>query len=290
MRRPGRRGLVGGESRGDGASPEHSRTTRRSPAGRFSGRGSVWALDRVSGRGPQGGSDGAPPERPRRSGPTPGRRAKPIAGADRSQFPAPSEANPRRRAKPIRGAERTVMTLGRVAPPHESPGRCLYACRGRAGSFRGTQSPAPTEANSRDFSLNPTGPWLQLTSVEGVALVPTLRVGTALPPLRGVRSGRAAERPKRHPDAERRNEELSASARSLQFLAPSEANSARRAKPIPRAERSQFPAPSEANSARRAKPGVRLWFAAVRLRAGRGRDVRPRTARVLIVKEHPISS
>ncbi len=92
------------------------------------------------------------------------RRADPGAGAERSQFLAPSEANPRRRAKPIPRAERsqsprrpkpiprasgpgacaerTVMTLGRVAPPHERPGRCLYACRGRAGSFRGTRASA----------------------------------------------------------------------------------------------------------------------------------------------------
>ncbi len=64
----------------------------------------------------------------------------------------------------------------------------------------------------------------------------------------------------------------------------------RRPKPIPGAERSQFPAPTEADSRRRANPGVRLRFAAVRLRAGRGRDARPRAARDRIAKGHPISS
>ncbi len=95
-----------------------------------------------------------------------------------------------------------------------------------------------------------------------------------------------------------------------------------RANPAPRPERTRAPAPSEPGRTplvrrgaapcgtgartpsppddgpapvgpeprRRANPGVRLWFTVGRLRAGRGRDVRPRAARDLIVKGHPISS
>jgi hypothetical protein len=70
------------------------------------------------------------------------------------------------------------------------------------------QAPSAGEIK-RDFSPNPTGLSRNSIDGEGIVLVSTLRVGTDLPTLRVVRSGMAAERPKRHSDAERRNEEVS---------------------------------------------------------------------------------
>ena len=119
-----------------------------------SGSGSVWALDRVSGRGPRGGPDGTPPGRPRRADPIPlaertrsPRRANPIPGPSEPERPPfvrlraapcvrvawPSEPGASRRADPSPGAERTRASAS------GSP-RCV-SVRDGAG-VRGLEPPA----------------------------------------------------------------------------------------------------------------------------------------------------
>ncbi len=151
-----------------------------------------------------------------------------------------------------------------VARTARRPGVRAERTRGR-GSER-SQSPAPSEANPRRRAKP----------------IPRAERSQSGPPRRranpGVQEGRSfvREYPPGGPGP------AAPAPSEANPPAPSEANSSRRPKPIPRAERSQSPAPSEPGSPRR--------FTAVRLRAGRGRDARPRAARDRIAKGHPISS
>ncbi len=192
---------------------------------------------------------------------------RPDAPAERARGPAPTEANPRRRPKPIPRAERSQSPR---ADRSQFPRLLTEPDRSLAATHRRGRGCPRSHAPRGD--------------------------GSPAAPRRPIRGGRgAAEEAFRRGASERGTVGFGETspfprAERSQFPAPSEANSSRRAKPIPHADRSQFLAPSGPEPRRRPNPGVRLWFAAMRLRAGRGRDVQPRAACDLIIKEHPISS
>ena len=182
------------------------------------------------------------------------------------------------------GRDRPGPPRGRPTPGIESPARSSV----RAGPGPGRPATAPGEPEVLAPSEPGRPPWFG-----------PVRLRAARPPPGLASAGRpthSAPAPS-GPEAPRRaNPGVRLSFTKVRVRAapgPGAARSGRRAKPIPGAKRSQSPAPSEANPPRRgrgANPGVRLWYASVRPRAGRGRDARPRAARHRIVKEHPKSS